>query len=269
MDKWEKLKNNYIDKGIKIIPIQPNNKIPMISEWNKDCSSDFMQILYWYESNHDMNFAIPCFENNLFVIDLDRHDEDKDGVENFKKLMKNIGCPIDLYNGIGTLVQQTPSGGLHIIYKSDDELSQVNGVANAFKDYPGIDLRNRNYIVSEPSVIDGNSYCFLTNDLPKEIPIELKKFILENANLKNDSKKEPYKKPTSVECGDRDNQLFSYINSIYYKTSLDFDEVLCLALHFNDNVLEEPFPEKTVKYKVKKVFEKDRDKYIFIKLYDE
>ena len=63
--------------------------------------------------------------------------------------------------------------------------------------------------------------------------------------------------------------MFSYINNIYYKTSLDFDEVLCLALHFNDNVLEEPFPEKTVKYKVKKVFEKNRSKYIFIKLYDE
>ena len=190
-------------------------------------------------------------------------------VENFKKLMKDIDCPIDLYNGVETLVQQTPSGGLHIIYKSDDELSQVNGTANAFKDYPGIDLRNRNYIVSEPSVINGNSYRFLTNYSPKEMPIELKNFILENTPLKNDSKKEPYKKPTSVECGDRDNQLFSYINSIYYKTSLDFDEILCLALHFNENVLEEPFPEKTVKYKVKKVFEKTRDKYLFIKLYDE
>ena len=95
------------------------------------------------------------------------------------------------------------------------------------------------------------------------------KFVIENANLKHDSKKEPYKKPTYVDVGDRDNQLFSYINSIYYKTLLDFDEVLCLALYFNENILEKPFPEKTVKYKVKKVFEKTRDKYLFIKLYDE
>lgn len=269
MNKWEILKNNYINKGIKIIPIQPNAKIPMISEWNKDCSSDFMQILYWYESNRDMNFAIPCFENNLFVIDLDKHDANKDGVENFKKLMKDIGCPIDLYDDVETLVQQTPSGGLHIIYKSDDELSQVNGSANAFKDYPGIDLRNRNYIVSEPSVINGNSYRFLTNHSPKEMPIELKNFILENAPLKNDSKKEPYKKPTNVERGDRDNQLFSYINNVYFKTSLEYDEVLVLAKHFNDNVLEEPFSEKTVEYKVKKAFSKPRDCYIHIKLSDE
>ena len=39
---------------------------------------------------------------------------------------------------------------------------------------------------------------------------KLKRFILENVSLKNDTKKEPYKKPTNVECGDRDNQLFSY-----------------------------------------------------------
>ena len=264
MNKWEKLKSNYIDKGIKIIPIQPNNKIPMISKWNEECSSDFMQILYWYESNHDMNFAIPCFENNLFVIDLDRHDENKDGVLNFDRLLKDIGL-----DKVETMTQQTPSGGIHLVFKSDLELSQVNGLANAFPNYPGIDLRNRNYIVAEPSCINVRKYEFLNNIEPQKMPQGLKKFILENASLKNDSKKEPYKKPTSVECGDRDNQLVSYINNVYYKTSLDFDEILCLAMYFNENVLEKPFPEKTVKYKVKKCFEKTRDKYIHIKLYDE
>ena len=56
------------------------------------------------------------------------------------------------------------------------------------------------------------------------------------------------------------------INNVYYKTGLDFDEVLVLANYFNENILEKPFPEKTVKYKVKKVFEKPRDSYIYIKL---
>ena len=264
MNTWEKLKSNYVDKGIKIIPVQPNKKIPMIPKWNEDCSSNFMQILYWYESNHNMNFAIPCLENNLFVIDLDRHDKNKDGVVNFNKLLTHLGL-----DKIDTLIQLTPSNGQHLIFKSDDELSRVNGVANAFPDYPGIDLRNRNYIVAEPSCINGNYYKFLNNNEPKEMPIALKKYILDNVDSKNDSKKEPYKKPTSVECGDRDNQLFSYINNIYFKTSLEYDEVLVLAKHFNDNVLEEPFSEKTVEYKVKKAFSKPRDCYIHIKLSDE
>ena len=269
MNKWEILKNRYINNGIKIIPIVPNQKTPMIENWNKDCSSDYFQVLYWHNQNKDMNFAIPCYENNLFVIDLDRHDPNKDGVENFGKLLKDINYPIDHYTSVGTLVQQTPSGGLHIIYQSDNDLTQVNGVANAFKDYPGIDLRNRNYIVAEPSVINDKSYKFLTNMKPQPMPQQLKDFILNNAPTKSDIKKEPYKKPTSVEVGDRDNQLFSYINNVYYKTNLDYDEVLCLANYFNENILEKPFPERVVKYKVTKIFEKERNKYIFIKINNE
>lgn len=264
MNKWDFLKQNYIDKKIKIIPIQPNKKIPMIPKWNEDCSCDFMQILYWYESNHNMNFAIPCFENNLFVIDLDRHDSEKDGVINFNKLLNDLGI-----DKIETLTQTTPSKGQHLIFQSDDELSNVNGLVNAFPDYPGIDLRNRNYILAEPSIINNKTYCFTNNIEPQKMPEKLKQYILDNVESKNDSKKEPYKKPTLVECGDRDNQLFSYINNIYFKTPLDFDEVLVLANHFNENVLEKPFSSKTVKYKVEKVFEKDRSSYIYIKLSEE
>ena len=271
MTKWESLENNYIKKGIKILPIIPNKKIPMIEKWNEDCSCDRLQILYWYESNHDMNFAIPCYENNLFVIDLDRHDPEKDGVDNFNKLINdisNLPIDIDLFDYCKTLIQETPSGGLHIIYESDNELLQVNGIANAFKDYPGIDLRNRNYIVAEPSMINDKPYKFLNDYKPQPMPKELKEFILKNVSIKPEEK-EPYKKPQSVECGDRDNQLFSYINNIYYKTSLDYDEVLCLAKNFNETILEEPFPDKTVEYKVKKCFNKTRDKFIYIKLSDE
>lgn len=262
MGKWDVVKHMYIDKGIKIIPIIPNQKIPLIDKWNKECSSDLLQILYWYNSDKNINFAIPCFENDLFVIDLDLHDPQKNGLTNFQKLLNDLEidvCELD------TLVQQTPSGGLHYIFKSDSELSQVNGLANAFKDYPGIDLRNRNYIVAEPSVINGNSYKFMNDKSPNEMPQKLKEFILNNTPSQQ-IKKEPYKKPTNVECGDRDNQLYSYINNIYYKTHLDFDEILVLANYFNENVLEKPFPERVVKYKVKKVFENDRDTYIFVKI---
>ena len=94
----------------------------------------------------------------------------------------------------------------------------------------------------------------------------LKKFILENANLKTDKKKEPYKKPTHVDVGDRDNQLFSYINDLYFKTRLDYEEILVLAKHFNETVFDKPFSDKTVEYKVKKAFTKDRGMCIFVKL---
>lgn len=266
MDKWEYIKTNYIDKGLKIFPVVRDGKTPMIENWQNECSCDYFQVLYWYTNCKDCNWGLPCTPNNLFVLDLDRHDEDKDGVVNFGKLLNDIGLSAE---DINTMIQRTPSDGIHVIFKSDDDLSKVNGLANAFPDYPGIDLRNRNYIVAEPSCIKGRIYEFLTKDEPQKMPEKLKKFILENANVKNDKDKKPYEKPKYVECGDRDNQLFSYINNIYYKTRLDFDEVLCLALHFNENNLEEPFDDRDVKYKVKKCFEKDRNEYIYIRINSE
>ena len=270
MNKWEFIKENYIDKGLKIFPIVPNGKTPMIEKWQEDCSSDYFQVLYWYENCPDCNWALPATQNNLFILDLDRHDPEKDGVRNFDNLINNIGnypFYVDFIKEITSVKQLTPSNGMHIIYKSDDELKNVSNGSNVFKDYPGIDIRTDGYIVVEPSIIDGKAYKFFENhDEINEMDKELKKYILENVSLKNDSNKEPYKKPTSVEVGDRDNQLFSYINNIYYKTRLDYDEVLCLANYFNETVLEKPFPEKTVEYKVKKCFNKDRGTMLFIKL---
>lgn len=261
MNKWEFIKENYIDKGLKIFPVIPNGKTPMIEKWQEECSSDYFQVLYWYNSCPDCNWGLPATQNNLFILDLDRHDKEKDGVENFGKLLKdlNVGKYI-------TTCQHTPSSGMHYIYKTDNDLKNVSNSSNIFKDYVGIDCRTDGYIVVEPSETDKGIYQFEYNEDIKEMPQQLKQFILENANLKNSVNKQPYKKPTYVDVGDRDNQLFSYINSIYYKTRLDYDEILCLANHFNETVFEKPLPERDVRYKVKKVFDKDRSTMIFINL---
>ena len=264
MNKWEFIKENYINKGLKIFPVVPNGKTPMIEKWQEDCSSDYFQVLYWYTNCPDCNWGLPASENNLFILDCDRHDPNKDGVENFGKLLKDLD--IDKWL---TICQHTPSGGMHYIYKSDKELDNVLNDSNVFADYLGIDIRTKGYIVVEPSETSKGIYQFEYNEEINTIPSQLKNYILENTKIKNNSNKEPYKKPTFVEVGDRDNQLFSYINNIYYKTNLDYDEVFCLANYFNENILEKPFPERIVKYKVNKIFEKNRDKYIFIKIGDE
>lgn len=269
MSNWETIKKLYIDNNIKIFPVVENGKTPLISDWLNECSSDYFQNLYWYTNSKNCNFGLPATPNNLFILDLDVHDENKNGIESFKRLLSdvfNFPFDVDINDVCATLIQQTPSGGIHIIYKSDDELKDVLNGANVFKDYLGIDIRTQGFIVAEPSTINNKPYKFLNDTTPQPMPQELKKFILENATLKNDIKKELYKKPTNVEVGDRDNQLFSYINNIYYKTRLDYDEILCLALNFNENVLEKPFPDNKVEYKVKKVFQKDRQKMIFINL---
>ena len=96
------------------------------------------------------------------------------------------------------------------------------------------------------------------------MPVVLQQYILDNVGTKTDNKKTPYVKPKEVSKGDRDNQLFQYINQIYFKTKLDFEEVLVLANYFNEEILEEPFSKRDVEYKVRKAFEKDRAECIVL-----
>lgn len=263
MQDWEIIRNKYIDR-LKIFPIKENSKLPLVSKWNIDCSFDFFQIAYWINNSKNCNWGLPCKENDLFVLDLDVHDMDKNGITNFDKLIKDLGLDIkSIYNS--NLVQKTPSGGYHIIFKSDNDLKQIKGIANAFSEYPGIDLRNSNYIVVEPSVINGHEYRFLNNNEPQEMPEKLKKFILDNSEKKG-TNKGPYVKPKIVAVGSRDEQLFGYINNLYFKTNLDYDEILLLANHFNEEILEEPFSEKTIRQKVDYAFKKDRGERIVLRL---
>ena len=229
-----------------------------------------MQVLYWYENAKDCNWGLPATPNNLFIIDLDVHDPNKNGVENFFKMLSEQ-CSMDvvLYNEYGWMVQGTPSGGKHLIFQSDNELKNVSNGANVFKDYPGIDIRTDGYIVVEPSNIDDKLYHFnnVPEDVPK-IPESLKRFILENVGTKTEHKKTPYKKPKEVYTGNRDNALFKYINHLYYKTPLDEDEILTLVKEFNNN-FDEPLSEKDVKYKVRKAFEKPRGEFIVVRIPEE
>lgn len=256
-NKWKIISEKYLKNNLKIFPVIENGKIPRINAWNKDCSCDLYQVLYYYENNKNGNWGLPCYENNLFVIDLDRHDKDKDGVNNFQKLCEQLGITIE------TMTQVTPSEGVHLIFQSNEILRQVDGVSNAFKDYPGIDLRNKNYIVVEPSVINGKKYTFSNNLPPMPMPIVLQQYILENVGTKEERKKSQYTKPKEVYKGDRDNQLFQYINNLYYKTRLDYDEILLLANNFNET-FDEPLPNKVVEYKLDKAFEKDRGECLYI-----
>ena len=273
MSKWEYIKENYIDKGLKIFPVVPNGKTPLIDNWQTECSCDYMQVLYWYTNCPDCNWGLPCTPNNIFVLDLDVHDKNKNGIDNFNKIINDIKdypIPIDFYDIYSdTKIQETPSGGIHIIFKTDNELKNISNNSNVFENYPGIDIRTDGYIVVQPSIINDKEYKFVSNSDINDIDNILKEFILTNVSLKTDKKKEPYQKPKHVDVGDRDNQLFDYINSLYFKTRLDYEEILLLANHFNETVFDKPLSEKSVTYKVKKAFDKDRSSCIFVKIHEE
>ena len=259
MTKWSILNELYLNQGLKIFPIKENGKTPLISKWQEDCSSDYMQVLYWYENAKNCNWGLPATQNNLFVIDLDVHDNDKNGVDNFKRLMEEIGL-----ESIDTMTQITPSGGVHLIYQTNELLKEIPNCSNAFKNYPGIDIRTDGYIVVEPSSINGKEYKITNLISPMPMPAVLQQYILENVGTKEERKKSQYTKPTEkIDIGNRDTALFEYITYLYYKTKLTYNEILILAKTFN-NDFTKPLPEKTVVYKVDKAFEKDRGECLYI-----
>ena len=262
MSNYKKIKENFLDKSLKIFPVVENKKEPMIPAWQIDCSCDKLQVSYWLENVPNCNWGLPCSQNDLFVIDVDVHNQN--GLESMKKLLSDLGI-----TSLETLSQKTPSGGLHLIFKSDFELKNVANTANSFPDYPGIDIRTDGYILVNPSMINGVEYQFVNTERPiAEMPQQLREFILSQKNLKKETKKEhtEYVRPDKVEEGGRDTAVFDYISDLYFKTRLNEEEILLLAEHFNETVCDPPMPKRTIKYKVNKAFKKDRGKCMFVKL---
>ena len=253
------LKSKYIDKGLKIFPLMKNGKTPLIENWQNDCSCSPLQISYWMKNAEECNWGLPCTPNDLFVLDIDVHNVN--GLESAKKLLNELKI-----GEIDTLCQKTPSGGLHMIFKSDDDLKNVANTSNSFKDYPGIDIRSMGYIAICPSSINDKQYTFTSDKEIKEMPIALKEFILSQKSLVKTEKdhSEEYIKPTEVGEGGRDTALFDYITNLYYKTRLNKDEITLLANDFNNNICNPPLPQRDVRYKVNKAFKKDRAKCIYL-----
>lgn len=260
--KFKFIMDTFLSKGLKIFPCGENEKTPLIDMWQKDCSCELQQVLYWLENAKNCNIGLPANENNLFVIDVDMHGVD--GLSNFKRLCSDLGI-----EEIKTLTQKTPSGGVHFIFESDDELKQVMNSANCFENYQGIDVRTRGYILVEPSIINGVSYELDTTYGVAKMPHGLKEFILKNNKKQEIEKRKEYYKPTVVDKGNRDNALFDYINNLYYQTRLDKDEITLLAHYFNQTTCKPPLSEGVVNYKIEKLFKKYRNNYILLRFEEE
>lgn len=263
MNKYKFLCDNFTKYGYKVFPIKNNTKEPLIDRWQLDASCDNEQIIYWLENGGSPNFALPAYANNLFIIDIDMHG-DVDGISSFRRLLDDLGI-----GEIDTLRQRTPKGGVHLIFKSDDELDCVKNSSNLFDDYPGIDIRTKGYILIEPSVIDGVPYKLSGGvEQIKEVPTALKEFIV-NYNKKqvqnNSQRSDFYSKGKKVSKGSRDDELFTYLKYLYNNTKLGYDEISLLAHTYNKECFDPPLSDGVVDYKLKKLFENERRNIMIVK----
>ena len=134
----EKPSKEYINrKGKNSIS---KEKTPYTRNGFKDASLEKEQIVRWWKQYPQAMIGISCGESGLFVIDIDTKNG-RDGMSNYMKL------GIDTEEALHSL---TPSGGMHVLFKSNKGRSTTNILQ-------GIDTRGiGGYFIVPPSrVIEG------------------------------------------------------------------------------------------------------------------
>jgi hypothetical protein len=104
------------------------------------------------------------------------------------------------------------------------------------------------------------------------MPQKLKDYILEcNTEYEGESKKVTslYELDKIVEEGTRDETMFAYINNLYNKTNLNFNEIKALALAYNKDCFNPPLKERDITYKIRRMFKEKRDKLFMIRISEE
>ena len=145
----------YTRKQRPVLPL--NEKIPRCQHGVKDATCDEKQIRAWWSTWPNANVGL-AMGHGLVALDVDAH---KGGDETLIELQRKHGeLP-------STLMQSTPSGGLHYIFAIPTELKIRNAVAFA----PGLDTRAAGgYIVAWPSVVKGRRYRWINRERPAPMP---------------------------------------------------------------------------------------------------
>lgn len=137
MNKMQTAARKLHALGLRTIPIKPGTKIPATKNGVKDATLDNVTTDAFYAMHSDYGIAVSGDGFVIFDFDV------KDGIDGRDELLD-----FDLPD---TLTQTTPSGGLHMIYRTSDEIRpSVNTKI-------GVDVRGwHSYIVCDPTP----GYCW-------------------------------------------------------------------------------------------------------------
>lgn len=145
-------------EDIKIFPAGADKR-PLVKGWQEAATCNADQINTWFEHAAAVP-AIPCGQNDLLVIDCDRHNGGADGVAAFKSL-------VTAHGGLPSQVPlvKTPNGGLHVYFRqpSGEALGNAHGSLP-----PGIDVRGAGGFVVGPGarLPDGRGWTAMAGRSP-------------------------------------------------------------------------------------------------------
>lgn len=159
----------YAKAGIHVVPLRPDSKILPNKRTGvnyQSCSKNPKTMDKWFGTGGKYlgyNIGIVCGrEDGVFAIDLDLHGR-VNGIETWDELIKKNGeltCPI----------QQTPTGGKHLLTSWRENLTPSSGKLGPGVDTRGGDGIGRSHIVGWPSVTPDGTYSWVEGGEVPETP---------------------------------------------------------------------------------------------------
>lgn len=234
----------YARKGMKIIPIAKNGKIPILPDWVNKCSSDPDTIRNWFEGN-ELNVGIVTGKkSNILVIDIDiKNGDGRMSMADFEAKTGSYLPP--------TVTAKTPSGGIHLFFKYPSEVSNIKGKIGIL---PNVDIRaDGNQVVVYPSKGDKGNYTWIHSPWEHnlaQLPKIWKQFICGEVTDDEIGKikipKRPFKLPDNIPSGLRHATLLSYACSLSGKSSIGERELTGSVKEANNTICNPPLGEEEV-----------------------
>ena len=209
--------------GFKTLPIKPGTKEPATAHGVKDATDDNVTTDAYYAMHP--NHGIGVSGDGFVIFDFDV----KDGIDGRDEL---IG-----WNLPDTLCQTTPSGGYHMIYRTDEEIRPSVNQALA------VDVRGwHSYIVCDPTP----GYCFEDDCEPAEADAAVMAFL---NHVRPKSKRDKgtqglgrRKQEEAVGEGGRNDYLFREGSSLRAKEIPD-DQIRAMIYGINRVHCKPPLPD--------------------------
>lgn len=148
-----------LESNIQVIPLN-KDKRPLVSFANLEITPTFIDT---YRAHYETTSMLAILCRGVWCIDIDiNHGDNEDGFTSLEKIP--FYSELD-ENAKETMVQSTPSGGMHLIFKKREGIEYQQKIAYL----GGVDIKanNNNYFVYAGSVTYKGIYT--RNDLPPKL----------------------------------------------------------------------------------------------------
>lgn len=209
---------SYAAQGRRVHPCRPSDKTPYL-KWGTAASSDLHVVRAWFENIYPLALIGLCTGDGLVVVDVDpRH-----GGEFDPELAT-------------TLTAQTPGGGWHHYFYSDEPIGCRVGLL------PGIDVRGAGgYVIA----VGSPGYKWFNDNKVLVLPPAICA-AMRGGNRSPDKYGPSFEPADSVAEGGRNDYMARFVGWSIRAFESDEAEVIALALEHNEQVCVPPLPEAEV-----------------------